>query len=47
MIPLHRQARGLLSQIEDARIVHVRREENQEADRLANRALDERASKLE
>jgi len=47
MIPLHRQARELLSQIEDARIVHIRREENQEADRLANRALDERASKLE
>jgi ribonuclease HI len=47
MIPLHRQARELLSQIEDARIVHIRREENREADRLANRALDERASKLE
>jgi hypothetical protein len=28
-------------------VVHVRREQNREADRLANRALDERASKLE
>jgi ribonuclease HI len=47
MIPLHREARGLLARFDEARVVHVRREQNREADRLANRALDERASKLE
>jgi ribonuclease HI len=47
MIPLHSEASRLLSQISDARLSHVPREENREADRLANRALDEKASKLE
>jgi ribonuclease HI len=47
MIPLHREAKHLLSQIADARLSHVPREQNQQADRLANRALDEKASKLE
>ena len=47
MVPLHREARALLGRFEDAQLAHVRREENREADRLANRALDERASKLE
>ena len=47
MLPLHREARALLAHFADARIGHVRREQNQDADRLANRALDERASKLE
>jgi ribonuclease HI/probable phosphoglycerate mutase len=47
MIPLHREARHLLSQIEDAALAHVPREQNRDADRLANRALDEKASKLE
>jgi len=47
MRPLYEQARGLLSRFAEARVSHVRREENREADRLANRALDERASKLE
>jgi ribonuclease HI len=45
--PLHREAARLLSHFERAPITHVRREENREADALANRALDERASKLE
>jgi len=36
-----------MARFEDARLSHVRREQNREADRLANRALDERASKLE
>jgi ribonuclease HI len=47
MVPLHREARGLLGRFESARIGHVRREQNREADRLANRALDEKGSKLE
>jgi ribonuclease HI len=47
MVPLHREARALFGRFEEARLAHVRREQNREADRLANRALDERASKLE
>lgn len=47
MQPLHREATALLARFADARVVHVPREQNREADRLANRALDERASKLE
>ncbi len=47
MVPLHRQAMALLQQFEGARVSHVRREQNREADRLANRALDEKASKLD
>jgi ribonuclease HI len=47
MVPLHREARALFGRFEEALLAHVRREQNREADRLANRALDERASKLE
>jgi ribonuclease HI len=47
MIPLHKEASGLLRRIEDVRLTHVRREQNRDADRLANLALDEKASKLE
>lgn len=47
MQALHRQARALLARIPDARIAHVRREQNREADRLANEALDRKASKLD
>ncbi|HLA76524.1 MAG TPA: ribonuclease HI family protein [Vicinamibacteria bacterium] len=47
MIPLHREASALLGQFEAARVSHVRREQNREADRLASQALDERASKLD
>jgi ribonuclease HI len=47
MVPLHREARALLERFEEAQLAHVPREQNREADRLANRALDERASKLE
>jgi ribonuclease HI len=46
MVPLHREASQLLREFESARISHVRREANRTADRLANRALDEKASKL-
>lgn len=45
--PLHQEASDLLARFEHGRIRHVPREENREADALANRALDERASKLE
>jgi ribonuclease HI len=47
MVPLHGKAKGLLSRFEKASVSHVRREQNKDADRLANRALDEKASKLE
>ena len=45
--PLHREAQGLLARFERARVAHVPRERNREADALANRAVDERASSLE
>jgi ribonuclease HI len=47
MLPLHREARALLGRFAEATVAHVRREQNREADRLANQALDERTSKLE
>jgi ribonuclease HI len=41
--PLYDRAVGLAGRIGSVRYVHVRRELNREADRLANQALDERA----
>jgi ribonuclease HI len=46
MVPLHREAKALLHRFDSATVSHVRREQNRDADRLANRALDEKASKL-
>jgi ribonuclease HI len=46
MVPLHRQASALMRRFDEAVVAHVRREQNREADRLANRALDEKASRL-
>lgn len=46
MIPLHREAKALLVRFERASLTHVPRGLNREADRLANRALDDKASKL-
>jgi len=46
MAPRHREAQALLRRFGKASIAHVRREQNREADRLANRAVDERASNL-
>ena len=46
MIPLHREATSLLRRFEKASLTHVRREQNREADALANRALDEKASNV-
>jgi ribonuclease HI len=47
MIPLHREARGLLSRFAEAPVRHVRRAQNKDADRLANVALDEKRSQLD
>jgi ribonuclease HI len=44
--PLHREAKGLLARFERARVAHVPRERNREADALANQAVDERGSRL-
>jgi ribonuclease HI len=46
MLPLFREATSLLRRFEEASLRHVRREQNKDADRLANQALDEKASKL-
>jgi ribonuclease HI len=46
MITLHRDAKTLLARFERASLTHVPRGLNREADRLANRALDDKASKL-
>jgi len=46
MLPLHREARELMARLPDVRLTHVPREQNKEADRLANQALDEKASRL-
>jgi ribonuclease HI len=44
--PLHREASALLARFARSRVSHVPRERNREADALANRAVDERASNL-
>ena len=44
MVPLHREARDLLRRFAHWTVVHVPREQNREADKLANRALDEKSS---
>lgn len=38
--PLHERARALIAQFDAFRVVHLPREQNREADRLANQALD-------
>lgn len=40
LIPLYRKAKGLLEKIPSVTIKHVRRENNKEADRLSNEAID-------
>jgi ribonuclease HI len=47
MVPLHRRAISLLHRLPEAAVSHVRREQNKDADRLANQALDEKASRLD
>ncbi len=46
LAPLYREALELLRRFESATVRHVAREANLEADRLANRAVDLRASSL-
>jgi ribonuclease HI len=46
LAPLYREAVELLRRFEHARVRHVAREENRDADRLANVALDRRDSCL-
>ena len=41
--PLHSRARELMQRFGEVRIVHVPREENAHADRLANQAIDNRS----
>ena len=38
--PLYQKAKSLLDRFADAEVMHVRREFNREADRLANQAMD-------
>jgi ribonuclease HI len=45
LVPLFEQARALLRRIGIVKFEHVRRELNKEADRLANEAMDEAASR--
>ena len=45
--PLFREASALLARFASARVSHVPRERNREADALANRAVDERGSNLD
>lgn len=40
IVPLHAKARHLLREFDETSIVHVRREQNKDADRLVNAALD-------
>jgi ribonuclease HI len=40
LIPLFQKAKGLVSRLKTCAIVHVRREFNKDADRLANQAMD-------
>jgi ribonuclease HI len=41
--PLHNRARELIEQLADVEVVHVPREDNVDADRLANQAIDNRS----
>jgi len=43
LIPLYRQARGLVVRIGNVTFEHVRREMNKEADRLSNLGMDQNA----
>ncbi|MFN8092694.1 MAG: ribonuclease HI family protein [Vicinamibacteria bacterium] len=44
--PLFREAQSLLARFESARVSHVPREQNREADALANKAVDLRSSNV-
>jgi len=40
LIPLHEAAKRLMARLPEVRVEHVRREQNRDADRLANQAMD-------
>jgi len=44
LVPLHREALALASRLQRVTYQHIRRAENDEADRLANLAMDEAGS---
>jgi len=46
LVPLHREAQSLLARFDKRSVAHVRREQNREADALANRAVDEKQSNV-
>jgi ribonuclease HI len=46
LLPLFREAQSLLARFESARVSHVPREQNREADALANKAVDLRSSNV-
>jgi len=43
LLPLHNRARRLIEQLAAVEVKHVPREENTDADRLANQAIDNRS----
>jgi ribonuclease HI len=45
--PLYERAQKMILGLEDFRIEHVRREQNRDADRLANKAMDEGTRKVQ
>lgn len=47
LMELHRAARGMISRIGGVTVEHVRREQNKDADRLANEAMDTRGESPE
>ncbi|QQR81612.1 MAG: reverse transcriptase-like protein [Deltaproteobacteria bacterium] len=42
LIPLHAEAKQLMRKIPEVKVVHVRREQNKDADRLSNIAIDKK-----
>ena len=42
LIPLHKQVKKLIDELEDVKFQWIKREENSHADSLANKAIDER-----
>ncbi|MBX9688953.1 MAG: ribonuclease HI family protein, partial [Candidatus Obscuribacterales bacterium] len=46
LLPIYEKAKTLSTRFPNFKIVHVRREYNKEADRLANQALDLRSAKI-
>lgn len=43
LLPLYRQARHLMARVGEVTFEHVRREQNKDADRLANQGMDQNA----